>query len=172
MTALTPSAGDASRPPLTPVACQDVMEIIEGKAATVGVSQLINWKSDVFSGGTTLAAYPSGGAASVFRALEVNLPLCRILSGVDYGGQPFTNRIVVMPAPTVGDQAVRFQEVANLGDGHLRYTEHTVVRSGDTIAAFAMVDVDRQTPFPPKLVTQQVQRLAAAQPRPQVNGEL
>ncbi|CAG6392097.1 exported hypothetical protein [Actinacidiphila cocklensis] len=169
VTALTPSAGSASRP-VTPVACQDVKEIVEGKPATVGVSQLINWKDDIFPGSTTLAAYPSAGAKSVFRALEADLPLCRSLSGVDYGGHRFTNRIVVLPAPTVGDQAVRFQEVANVGEGHLRYTEHIVVRSGETIVAFVMADVDRQTPFPPNLVAQQVQRLAAAQHSPQAQS--
>lgn len=170
VTALTPSSGGGARPPLTPVACQDVIDIIGGKTAPVGVSQLINWKDDVFPGGTTLAAYPSAGAESVFRALEADLPLCRSLSGVDYGGNKFTNRIVVVPAPTVGDRAVRFQEVADVGDGRLRHTEHIVVRSGATIVTFTMVDVDRQTPFPPDLVAQQVQRLAAAQHAPQAQA--
>ncbi|MFG1812027.1 hypothetical protein [Streptomyces sp. NPDC049040] len=164
VTALNPpDAGGTLRPPVTPVACQDVFEIIRGEAATVGVSQLINWKDDIFPGGTILAAYPPGGAKSVFRALQADLPLCRSVSGVDPGGNRFTNRIVVVPAPAVGDQAVRFQEVAKVTGGQLRYTEHTVVRSGETIVAFVMADVDRQTPFPPGLVAQQVQRLATAQ---------
>lgn len=170
VTALTRPVADASLRHVTPMACQDVKEITEGKAATVGVQQLINWKADVFPGSTTLAAYPPDGAKSLFRALEADLPLCRSLSGVDYGGNKFTNRIVVVPAPTVGDQAVRFQEVADVGDGHLRYTENIVVRIGDTIAAFTMVDVDRQTPFPPSLVAQQIQRLATAQRGPQTGG--
>jgi hypothetical protein len=139
------------------------MDIAYGKAAPVGVGQLINWKTDIDTGGTTLAAYPHGGAKDLFQVLNTDLPLCPTLSGVDFSGNSFTNRIVREPAPKVGDQAVRFQEVATLPGGDIKYTDRVLVRVGDIIADFDMVDVGSQTPFPPDLITQQVQRLATAQ---------
>ncbi|MCM2416796.1 hypothetical protein [Streptomyces sp. RKAG293] len=60
-----------------------MIDIIGGKTAPVGVSQLFNWKDDVLPGGTTLAAHPSAGAESVFRALESDLPLCRAHRGAE-----------------------------------------------------------------------------------------
>ncbi|WP_079189549.1 hypothetical protein [Actinacidiphila paucisporea] len=151
------------RPPLTPAACQDVWDIVYGRASPAGVSQLINWKADIYPGAATLAAYPHGAAAGLFRVLAADLSLCRTVSGLDYGGNHYTSRIVREAAPAAGDQAVRFQEAAALPEGDVKYTERVVVRVGDVIAAFDMVDVGRLTPFPPALLTQQVQRLAAAQ---------
>ncbi|WUH92540.1 hypothetical protein OG900_22160 [Streptomyces sp. NBC_00433] len=163
VTALTKeAAGTRTRPPLTPAACQDVWDIVYGKAAPAGVSQLINWKADIFPGAATLTAYPHGTAAGVFRVLTADLSLCRTVSGVDAGGSRYTDPIAREAAPKAGDQAVRFQEAATLPDGDVKYTDRVVVRVGDVIAAFDMVDVGRRTPFPAALLTREVQRLAAA----------
>lgn len=92
-----------------------------------------------------------------------DLPLCTQISSTDYSGAAFTSRIVREAAPKAGDQAVRYEEVAKLSDGSVRYTDRVVVRVGDVIADFDMVDTNRHSPFPPDLLAQQLQRLAAAQ---------
>lgn len=157
------AAEQAKRPPLKPEACQDVMDVIRGSTAPAGVSQLINWKHGISPGGTVLAAYPRGVAARLFQALATDVPLCTQVSGIDYSGAAFTNRIVREAAPKAGDQALRFDEVARLSDGSVRHTDRIVVRVGDVIADFDMVDVNQQSTFPPDLLAQQLQRLAAAQ---------
>ncbi len=163
VTGLKEDEAKVSPSSVTPAACQDVRDIVYGRAAPTGVDQLINWKSDIYPGDTTLAAYPRKGAQELFRILNADLPLCHALSGVDFGGNAFTNRIVALPAPHVGDEAVRFQEVAKLSGKDVRYTDTVVVRVGDVIAEFDMVDTGRQTPFPPGLIAEQVRRLASAQ---------
>ncbi|MBM9503487.1 hypothetical protein [Actinacidiphila acididurans] len=157
------SPGTVKRRPVAPAACDHVMAIAEADTAPAGVSQLINWRTDIYPGGTVVGAYPPGGARQVFRALTADLALCRAVSGTDYGGAKFTNRIVVEPRPAVGAQAVRFDEVAHLPDGDVRYNEWTAVRVGDVVVSFEMTDIGRRTPFPPALVTEQVRRLADAQ---------
>lgn len=163
VTDLRADLASVSARPVTPAACQDVVDIAFGTTAPVGVNQMINWKSDIYPGGMTLAAYPPHDAQDLFRVLTTDLPLCHAISGTDYAGEAFTNRIVVRPAPKVGDQAIRFQEVAELSAKDVRYSDRVVVLVGDVIATFDMTNTGRQTPFPPALIAQQVQRLAAAQ---------
>jgi hypothetical protein len=157
------AAEQAKRRPVTPEACRDTMDVAYGRTAPAGVSQFINWKQGLTSAATVLAAYPHGAAAGLFRALAADLPLCTQVSGIDYSGTPFTNRIVHETAPKAGDQAVRFDEVAQLSDGSVRHTDRIVVRVGDVIAEFEMIDVNEHSAFPVDLLTQQLQRLAAAQ---------
>jgi hypothetical protein len=153
-----------SLPPVTPEACRNVVDIVAANSAKVGVDQLINWMDDIYPGDTTLAAYPHGGAAKLFSALEADLPQCRTLSGTNFSGDRFTSHVVVESAPKVGDKAVRYQEASRVPpDGRFKYNDIVVVRVGDTLATFTMVDIGRQTPFPSDLIAQQVRRLAAAQ---------
>ncbi|MFJ8975374.1 hypothetical protein [Streptomyces sp. NPDC102282] len=151
-------------PPVSDSDCQTVRDIRTGEHASAVVLQVFNWKGDIWAGGSTLAAYEDGKARQTFAQLKRALASCRSFEGQSYTGK-FKATLTMEQAPRVGDEAVRFREIAPLGPEHPgdRNEEMTLVRTGNTIATFRRLNVGGSSSFPAGLISRQVERLEHAQ---------
>ncbi|MFF0723197.1 hypothetical protein [Streptomyces sp. NPDC004134] len=157
--------GESEFPPVSDPYCQFVNEIRSGESASAGVSQLFNWKDDIFAGDSVIAAYPAGRAESEFDRLREALDRCESYEGESYGGD-YRARIEEKSTAGFGDEAVTFLEMIPMDhpkDPRERVSQFTVVRVGDVIATFLRYDLGHTTPFPADLIKKQVERLAEAQ---------
>ncbi|WP_354637901.1 hypothetical protein [Kitasatospora camelliae] len=158
--------GGRTFPPATVQACQTMNEISAGRRATAVVYQILNWKEQIFPGGTTLAAYEDGAAERAFRELKESLGSCRTYDDWGYVGRIHCE-VVPEPAPQAGDEAISYRQLSPAA-GELskeRNEQFIVVRTGNVLVTFTVLDVGQAPSFPPELVTKQVERLRDAQRR-------
>jgi hypothetical protein len=160
----SPGRARSSYPPVSDAACQTVIDVRSGRQASAVVSQIFNWKDDVWPGGSILAAYPDGVAESAFKQLREALGSCRSYVASSSVGT-FEVRLTLEPSPRVGDDAVGFHELVPMTAGSDRdRDEHfVVVRAGSTIVTFTTLNSDTGSSFPPDLIDKQVRRLQDAQ---------
>ncbi|MGI5401314.1 hypothetical protein ACQEVG_18060 [Streptomyces sp. CA-135486] len=153
-----------SFPPVSVPACQTMLDIRSGKRASAVVLQVFNWKGDIWPGGSTLAAYEDGKARQAFVQLKQALGSCRSYEGQGWVGN-FKTTLKTEQAPQIGDEAVRFREIIPMGPEQPgdRNEQITVVRTGNTIVTFRMLNVGGSSSFPPDLINKQVGRLRNAQ---------
>ncbi|MDQ1013091.1 hypothetical protein QFZ82_007576 [Streptomyces sp. V4I23] len=131
-----------SFPPVSDPVCQTAIDIRSGERASTVVLQVFNWKGDIWSGGSTLAAYEDGKAQQVFAKLKQALGSCRSYEGTGWVGK-FKTTLTMEQPPDVGDEAARFRETIpsspeTPGDRHEQFT---VVRAGNTIVTFRKLNV-------------------------------
>ncbi|MFI1470491.1 hypothetical protein [Streptomyces wuyuanensis] len=159
-----PEGAGRSFPPVSDPACQTMIDIRSGQGASARIFQTFNWKGDIWGGGSTLASYEDEKAKEAFAELEHALASCRSFEGEGYGGK-FKATVVVEGAPQVGDEAVSFREIIPMGPEYRgdRNEQYIVVRAGNTIATFTMLNVAGSSSFPAELVSRQVDRLRDAQ---------
>lgn len=149
-------------PPVSDSDCQTVRDISGGKHASAVVLQVFNWKGDIWGGGSTLASYEDGKARQTFARLKQALASCHSFEGFGYTGK-FTATLTAEKAPGVGDESVRFREIAPLDHDGDRSEEWTLVRTGNAIAVFRKLNVGADSSFPSALISTQVGRLRDAQ---------
>lgn len=158
-----PKSEQPTFPPVSDASCQTVLDVLDAKTASAVVSQVFNWKGDIWGGGSTLASYEDAKAQAAFRGLRDSLKTCRSYTGVGWTGK-FSARITVDKVPDVGDEAVSFHQLSQLPDGGgLRDEHHVFVRVGNTTAGFEKLNVRGKAEFPLTLVEKQVDRLSSAQ---------
>ncbi|MFG2758030.1 hypothetical protein [Streptomyces wuyuanensis] len=145
-------------------ACQTMIGTSSGQGASARIFQIFNWKGDIWGGGSTLASYEDGKAKDAFAELKPALASCRSFEGVGYVGK-FKATVVVEDAQQVGDEAVSFRVITPMGPEFRgdRNEQYIVVRAGNTIATFTMLNVAGSSSFPAELVSRQVDRLRNAQ---------
>ncbi|MFI5964937.1 hypothetical protein ACIA8J_22570 [Streptomyces asoensis] len=168
-----PEKEGRSFPPVADRACRTMLDIRDGKGASVVVLQVFNWEGDIWGGASTLAAYEDGKAEQAFAQLKQALASCRSYEGTGWVGK-FEARLTMEQAPGVGDEAVRFHETVPMepvppGD---REEQFTVVRAGNTIVTFQKLNVGGSASFPDDLVRRQVERLQNAQRAPAGSGHV
>ncbi|MEU8867599.1 MULTISPECIES: hypothetical protein [Streptomyces phaeochromogenes group] len=158
------STGDAdpSSPPVSNPSCEVLRGIRKGADSAVVVSQLFNWKGDIYPASSTIAAYGDGTARKVFAELERALGACRSYSGEDYVGK-FKVAVKMEKDPDLGDEAVRFREIVPIKDLGDRDEQFTLVRSGNVIVTFQAMNIAGSSSFPEDLIDKQVERLREAQ---------
>lgn len=159
-----PEEEQRSFPPVSVPACQDLIDVRNGRHASTVVFQVFNWKGDPWGGNSTLAAYEDGKAEQAFAELRQALDSCRSYKGHGYAGE-FKATVTMDKPPAVGDEALRFLETIPTGREHPadRNEQFTVVRAGNTIAMFTKLNVGGRASFPADLVHRQVERLRNAQ---------
>ncbi|MFF4567539.1 hypothetical protein [Streptomyces sp. NPDC001435] len=157
-----PKGEQRTFPPVSDASCQTARDVLDAKTASAVVSQIFNWKGDIWGGGSTLASYEGTKAQGAFRRLQDSLKTCRSFTGVGWTGK-FSARITVDKAPDVGDEALSFHQLSQLPDrGGLRDAHHVFVRVGNTTADFEKLNVRQKAEFPLALVEKQVDRLSTA----------
>ncbi len=141
-----------------------MIDIRSGQRASAHIFQIFNWKGDIWAGGSTLASYKDGKAEQYFAELKQALASCRSYEGEGYAGK-FKATVAVEAPPKVGDEAVSFREIIPMGPEHPgdRNEQFIVVRAGNTIVKFSMLNVGGSSSFPAELVSRQVERLQNAQ---------
>lgn len=161
-----PGGGKRSLLPTADPACLAVVDVADGEHASAVVRQTFNWKETLWAGGSTLAAYGDGTARKHFARLKEALGSCTHYEGTGHVGT-YRVRVKVEPSPQAGDEAVSFRQIVPGESGSIgdRDEQFVVVRAGDTIATFTMLDVGGSSNFPPDLIERQVQRLQDAQRR-------
>ncbi|MGW3151064.1 hypothetical protein ACWDG1_41895 [Streptomyces sp. NPDC001177] len=158
-----PKSEQRTFPPVSDASCQTALDVLDAKTASAVVTQIFNWKDDIWGGGSTLASYEGAKAQGAFRRLQDSLKTCRSYTGVGWTGR-FSVRITVDKAPDVGDEALSFHQLSQLPDGGgLRDEHHVFVRVGNTTADFEKLNVRGKAKFPLALVEKQVDRLGSAQ---------
>ncbi|WP_328887917.1 hypothetical protein [Streptomyces sp. NBC_00316] len=141
-----------------------MIDIRSGRWASARIVQTFNWKNDIWPAGSTLASYEDGEADQSFMELKQALASCRSYEGEGYAGK-FKATVAVEAAPPVGDEAVSFREIIPMGRENPgdRDEQFIVVRVGNTIVEFTMLNVGGSSSFPTELVSRQVDRLRNAQ---------
>lgn len=159
-----PEGAGRSFPPVSDRACQTMIDIRSGRWASARIVQTFNWKNDIWPAGSTLASYEDGEADQSFMELKQALASCRSYEGEGYAGK-FKATVAVEAAPPVGDEAVSFREIIPMGRENPgdRDEQFIVVRVGNTIVEFTMLNVGGSSSFPTELVSRQVDRLRNAQ---------
>ncbi|MFD7226885.1 hypothetical protein [Streptomyces sp. NPDC059881] len=147
-------------------ACQTMIDIRSGRSASARIFQTFNWKGDIWGGESTLASYEDGKAEQSFAEFKQALASCRSFEGEGYGGK-FKATVAIESQPQVGDEAVSFREIIPMGPEYRgdRDEQFVVVRAGNTIATFTMLNVAGSSSFPAELISRQVDRLRNAQRR-------
>ncbi|MEU8577240.1 hypothetical protein [Streptomyces asoensis] len=166
-----PEKEQRSFPPVADRACRTMLDIRNGRGASVVVLQVFNWEGDIWGGGSTLAAYEDGKAEQAFAQLQQALASCHSYEDTGWAGK-FKARLTMEQAPGVGDEAVRFHETIPMGPvppGD-REEQFTVVRAGNAIVTFQKLNVGGSASFPEDLVGRQVERLQNAQRAPADSG--
>ncbi|MFJ9542565.1 hypothetical protein ACIRPX_35670 [Streptomyces sp. NPDC101225] len=161
-----PKEKQRSFPPVSDPSCQTVLDIRDGEGASTVVEQVFNWKGDLCSGNSTLAAYEDGKAEQVFTQLEQALKTCRAYEGTGWVGK-FKATLTMEEPPGAGDEAVRFHETSHMGSDQPgdRHDQFTVVRAGNVIVTFEKLNVGGRASFPGDLIDRQVGRVQNAQRR-------
>ncbi|MEV0935123.1 hypothetical protein ACIBMX_00585 [Streptomyces phaeochromogenes] len=154
--------GEPSFPPVSNPSCEAMRDIRYGENAATVVSQVFNWEGDIYPAYSTIAAYKDGKARKVFADLERALGACRSYSGEGYTGK-FKLAVKMEKDPDVGDEAVRFREIAPFRDLGDRDEQFTLVRSGNVIVTFRALNIGGSSYFPEDLIDRQVERLREAQ---------
>lgn len=159
-----PKSEQPSFPPVSVPACQTMLDIRSGEHASAVAVQVFNWKGDIWPGGSTLAAYEDGKARQAFVQLKQALGSCHSYTGEGWVGK-FKATVKMEQAPQIGDEAVRFREIIPMGPDMPgdRNEQITVVRTGNTIVTFTMLNVGGSSSFPLDLINKQVGRLRNAQ---------
>lgn len=144
-------------------ACQTWIDVENGQGAFAQVSQVFNWKHDIWGGGSTLASYEGDKAVAAFRRLQDALKTCRSYTGTGYVGR-YRAKLAPEKAPRLGDEAVRFLTTTPMPKDHrLNERDYTVVRAGSVIVTFDKLNIGARPSFPQDVIRKQVDRLTAAQ---------
>lgn len=160
---LDPKQAQPTFPPVSDPSCQRILDVLGASTASALVIQEINWHDPVAHGSAKLASYNGAGAQQAFRLLHDALPVCKQYSGVKYTGK-YRAKLTARKSPAFGDEAISFHitypepELGGFIDAH-----YVVVRTGSVIAAFNDSRAGKKAKFPTEHVTEQVNRLRAAQ---------
>ncbi|MFF5633608.1 hypothetical protein [Streptomyces sp. NPDC012825] len=148
-------------PPSEP-ACVPSLDALGARSAPGAAGQTFNWKGDVYGGETVLASYEGTGAQEAFAAVGEGLKTCRYYEQGRAG--LYKGAVTLGAAPGVGDESARF-EISAPSEAGPHVTEYTVVRVGNTVAAFSKLSVAGHTvrSFPDGLIAKQADRLRQAQ---------
>ncbi|MEU1232296.1 hypothetical protein [Streptomyces sp. NPDC005828] len=146
-------------------ACRQMLDAAEGEQtpAPAMAFQPFNWKGDIYGGSSLLASYEGSGAKEAFAKVREGLKTCRYFERQSPAGL-YKGTVSVLPAPRLGDEAVRFEITAPVKLGP-SVTEYTVVRAGSTVASFSKLSIAGHDvrAFPSVLIAEQVTRLQKAQ---------
>ncbi|MEV6210403.1 hypothetical protein [Kitasatospora sp. NPDC051914] len=159
-----PKGSGPSFPPISVPACQPLIDIRNGEGSFAHVFQIFNWKENLWGGASTLASYEDNEAKKHFAELKRALAACRSYEGEGWVGK-FRATVATEAPPPVGDEALAFREIIPQGPEQPgdRNEQFIVVRTGNAIVTFSMLDVGKSSSFPTELVSRQVERLRTAQ---------
>ncbi|GAA3488375.1 hypothetical protein [Streptomyces cremeus] len=159
-----PEDSKSSFPPVSVPACQNLRDVRNARGSHAHVVQIFNWTGDIWPGSSTVASYEDGKAKEHFAVLRQSLSSCKTYDGTSWTGK-YTAKVVPASVPSFGDEAVSYTETIPLGAerGGDRNETFVVVRTGETIVSFSVLNVGGTSSFPAELITRQVDRLRAAQ---------